>query len=85
MTDISKRIPTFPVLLAVMGVLIGWIGGYLLSAGYSLCVDGPGGHVCSGRYASDGWHALGAVAVILGGALVIAGIGAAVRSRGRTS
>ncbi len=84
MTGMSRRIPTSSILLAVMGVLSGWTGGFLLSSGYSRCIDGMQGGQCTGRYASDGWHAVGAAALILGGALVIAGIAAAVRYRRRT-
>ncbi len=83
MTGMSRRIPTSSILLAVMGVLSGWSGGFVLSSGYSRCFDGIQGGQCSGRFASDGWHAVGAAALLPGGALVIAAIAVAVRDRRR--
>jgi len=60
--------------LALSGVVLAWCGGYLLSSQDSKCVDGPGGHVCSGTFSSEGWHVVGAVSVSLGLTMVLAAL-----------
>lgn len=83
MSASKMRVRAWVILFALIGIVLAWIGGFLLSSGYSRCVDGVEGGQCSGRYASDGWHVAGVVGILLSGVLIIAGIAAAVRSRGR--
>lgn len=81
MTGMSRRRTALLVLLAAVGLVVAWTGGFLLSSGKSRCVEGVSGGQCSGRYASYPWHTLGAVALILGGVLVVTAVFVAVRSR----
>jgi hypothetical protein len=85
MTCISRRLQALPVFLAVVGLLIAWTGGFLLSSGNNRCADGVAGGQCSGRYAGGEWHTVGSVAVILGAILVMSAVAAAVRSRRGTT
>jgi hypothetical protein len=85
MTCLTRRIPALFVLLAVVGLLIAWAGGFVLSSGNSRCLDGVAGGQCSGRYATEEWHTVGAVAVVLGAILMASAVAAAVRSRRRTT
>lgn len=67
--------------LAVSGVVVAWAGGFLLASGNDRCVDGPTAGECSGRFASDAWHGLGAVSVVVGLVVVAAALVLAVRAR----
>ena len=82
MTCMGRHIPALPVLLAVVvGLLLAWTGGFLLSSRHAICTDGVTGGECSGRFASVDWHALGVLALILGGVTVVSAIAIAVRPR----
>ena len=59
---------------AISGVLIAWVGGFLLSSGNSRCIDGPETSECSGLFASGAWHAIGLVSIIVGMILVIVAV-----------
>lgn len=69
------------LILAIGGILIGWAGGYMLSSSNTKCTDGPTIHECSGAFASDAWHAVGLVFVVVGIAVVITGSAIAVLAR----
>lgn len=67
--------------VAASGVLLAWVGGFLLSSGDSRCVDGRAARECSGSFASSTWHGVGLVSVIIGLILVIVAVGFAVHTR----
>ena len=75
------------ILLAIGGVPLMWMGGYVMSSGNSRCVDGIHGGECSGTFASDAWHVTGFLSLIVGALTVIAALAvvAHARRQGRTS
>ncbi len=75
------------ILFAIGGVLLMWMGGYVMSSGNSRCVDGIHGGECSGTFASDAWHVTGFLSLIVGALTVIAALAvvAHARRQGRTS
>jgi hypothetical protein len=64
----------------ITGLLVAWAGGFLLSSGNSLCIDGTETARCSGSFASTTWHGVGAVSVIVGLLIVIAAVGFAIHA-----
>lgn len=75
------------ILLAIGGVLLMWMGGYVMSSGYDRCVDGIHGGECYGTFSSDAWHVTGFLSLIVGAFTVIAALAvvAHARRQGRTS
>lgn len=72
------------IALVVGAGLLMWTGGFLLSSQNSRCVDGPGGHWCSGEFSSDAWHGLGLVSLVVGLAVLIAALAIAMLARRRS-
>ena len=69
--------------IAVSGVLVAWVGGFLLSSGNDRCVDGPNIHECSGPFTSGAWHGIGLVSIIVGPVMLITALVMAARIRRR--
>ncbi len=61
------------VALAVTGLVLTWIGGYIRSSSPSVCIDGvdPRDSGCFGNFTSDAWQVSGLVSVVVGIALVL--------------
>jgi len=75
------------ILLAIGGVLLMWMSGYVMSSGYDRCIDGINGGGCYGTFASDAWHVTGFLSLIVGALTVIAALALVAHARwqGRTS
>ena len=63
------------------GVVLAWVGGFLLSAKNSRCTDSPAGRACSGTFSSDAWHGVGFGAVLAGLVLILAAVAMVVSGR----
>jgi hypothetical protein len=63
------------------GVVLAWVGGFLLSSKNSHCTDGPAVRACSGTFSSDAWHGVGFGAVIAGLVLILAAVAMVVSAR----
>lgn len=81
MSTMSARSRTVLFMLGIGGTFLAWAGGFMLSSSNSRCIDGPNIHECSGRFASDAWHGVGLILVIVGIVMVIAAIGMAALSK----
>ena len=59
--------------LAVTGLLLTWIGGYVRSSSPSVCIDGvnPRDSGCYGNFTSDAWQVTGLISLVVGIALVL--------------
>lgn len=61
------------VALAVTGLVLTWVGGYIRSLQPSVCVDAinPRDSRCYGSFTSDPWQVTGLVSLVVGIALVL--------------
>lgn len=78
------------ILLVIGGVLLMWMGGYVMASGYDRCIDGSNGTNgggCYGTFASDAWHVTGFLSLMVGALTVIAALTVVAHARwqGRTS
>lgn len=81
MTVMSGRRWAVALCAVSSGVLLAWVGGFMLSSGNGRCVDGPEIRECSGAFASSTWHSVGMAAVIVGMIVVFAAVWFAMRIR----
>ena len=68
------------LLVTVTGLVTLWIGGYVLSSGFTRCTDRG---TCTGPFTSGPWHALGLLAAVLGLAALVGATVMVVRARHR--
>jgi hypothetical protein len=58
--------------IPILGAVLSWTGGYLLSSRNSRCTDLVNAEACAGVFASDTWHGLG-LGLLIGGIALLAG------------
>jgi hypothetical protein len=64
------------VALAVTGLVLTWIGGYVRASQNSVCIDGvnPRDSRCYGTFTSDAWQVTGLISLGVGIALMLGAV-----------